>query len=1369
MTRHCTTARGLVLGTALAILAAICTTSCQRDEAFAPETAPRKGFAIGLQLPPPGSWDDQVKAALQDSLHVWLYQLGTDADARFTQRPHPDDPSQPPFARASGEGSEELVLEIDPVAVPTWWRIFVRQGQLLGQTTFALAPQDRERITNVVLGPEAPAEERLVVYPGIPVGPGSSPPEEGGALTAETTLLFPVAVENPSPLTALWMEFALELSDACSIYADPGSRIFEAGDSLAYEFTVASLPGHDGDCRTFGLRMMRTLPAADPVPAGSSVLFYIAAAGDTSATALCVSPHSVRFAVAAGVDTLDSGQVVSPAECEYPSCTGTILSPATGAVLCEGGETTLTWETSSCCPQTVRIVLLRDGVVCRQIAASTANDGEHVWTVAGCTGAAGAYRVALLDAEDRVIAASAGSFTIEQACQPRLTSPNGGEQYRAGESASITWQSAGCCGNFVSIELLRDDTPCLTIAESTANDGELLWTVAACASQYGAYRVRVTDLDSGASDDSDQSFTIGPACTLDVTYPNGGELLCTGAPEVLTWSDTGLCGSTVRLELLTAGQSCLTIATAATNNGSYAWTVEPCPTGAGAYRLRVSDPQSGAADTSDAAFTIAGGCALAVTQPSENVSVCEGDPVEIAWTSSSCCGPAVRLVLLRGGSLCQTIADSVANQGPYVWTAARCEGSNHQYRVQVIDLTTGDTAVSSGTLQIDTCELAVTSPAGGEVLCLGDSLDITWTASACCGSSVGIELLCDGLVCGTITESTTNDGSLTWTVAASTGAGVGYAVRVTDLASGESATSSPFAIAEACAITVTGPLVDDYVCESVPVNVTWTASECCGPWFRIELLLEGQVCATLAPQTDSTGVFPWIPQQCSRLTDGYTIRITDVASGVSAETPAAFSIHPPCTINVVAPSGQESLCQGQSYDIEWEASGCCAETVTLELLRNGQPCETIDVADNNGLYTWTVAACGTSTDAYAIRITDPTSGLTGESSSFSIHTCTITVTNPAGGNALCTGSETLITWTHSTCCGNAVAIELLRAGELCLTIAGSVANNGRYSWIAAQCGGETADYRVRVRDLSTGAAGQSAAAFTIAPSCLIGITAPSAGDELCPGDQVDITWVASSCCPDTFTIELLCAGQVCQLISDDATGGTVSWIVPSDLAGTAGLRVRVSANGGAAVEESGLFSILDECALNFTYPNGGEELCEEQQITITWNSSTCCGSSVEIVLLREGEVVAHPATVTVNDGSFPWTPQRYDGISVGYQLRIRDLTTGAVDYTDAMFRINPACELVLLNPSYGGSYVVGEQVPISWTHTFCCGGTVRIRLTRNGSPCLTIASSTPNDGSYTWPAAQCQYGMTEGYKVEVTDLTTGASAESELPFVILLP
>ncbi len=1356
---------------AFCVLVLVGPTSCDRDTATVPQHVPNGGFGVGLWLPPDGAWDGQVQAALQDSSQVWLYLLGADPPSRFSERPHPDNPARPPYARASAGLSGDIVLEIDPLDQATWWRVFVRRGGLLGQTTFTLAPEDREHIANLMLAPETAVEDGLVVYAGLPVAQGGSPPDASGSLDAGVTLLFPVAVENPTAIDGLSFAYALDLSVESTVYVDPGSRLCAGGDSLAYVFFVTPLDAQGG-CRRFSLSLRRAEGPGlvAPVAAGADVLFYIAAAGDTAGASLCLDRTSVRFKVGAEEDTVPAHRVVGPAECEYPVCEAAISSPMSGEVLCAGAAATITWTTNACCGSTVGIALLHDRVVCRTIAATTANDGEHVWTVTGCGEAQSDYQIALLDASQAIIAATTGGFSIEPGCRIAVTAPAGGERYTEGESRILQWQPGGCCGDEVRLELLSEGEPCLTIAATTENDGMFSWTVAPCSEMYSAYRLRVTDLETQAIGESGQNFSIFPACAPIVDYPNGGETFCVGQPETLTWMGFG-CQGPMRVELLRDGESCLTIAEDAPNTGSYEWTPVPCEQGAGEYSLRIADQQTGAADTSAAPFTIAPACSLGVTSPTAGQGFCPGDPVTITWTVATCCGPSVGIELLHNGVSCLTIVDSTPNNGSYAWIAEPCEGTTGAapaYSIRVTDPETEATGTSPGLFTIGTCEPAITGPAPGAELCLGSTVEVTWTAAECCGELVRVELLCDGLACGVIADSTANDGSLLWTVGEPGSAGVNFGLRVTDLESGNSGTVAPFGIAPSCAIVVTGPTVQDEVCEGAPIEVTWTASSCCASQVSIELLLLGDPCLTIAASTENNGLYLWTPERCDGATEGYTIRVAEIGGQIAGETPAAFTIGPPCAIAITSPTPQATLCEGDQLDITWSASACCGDLTRIELLLNGTVCETIATVLQGSSYAWTVAACGSPTDNHGVRVTNVSTGQSDEVTGLTIHpACALDLTYPDGGETLCAGETVEILWTYGACCGRTVAIDLLRDGISCRSIATAAANTGHYAWTVGGCGTATQGYQVRVRDLSTMTEATSAVTFSVEAECAITITSPGYGDEYCAGDLVDIEWLASSCCPDTFTVEQLCDGAVCATIAVGVTGSSYAWeaSIPPGSLGSYTIRVR----GGDYAGESDVFTVSDECIVYINYPNGEEELCEGDPITITWGHELCCGSSVGIALLREGVVVDVIASSTANDGSHPWTPERFNSSSVGYQIQITDLQTGVVDLSDAMFRINPECYIDANAPN-GGMYYPEEPVTIAWDYSPCCEGPVRIELLLESEPCappLVIAASTPNDGLYTWPAVPCG-SEPFPYTVLITHLGTGVSSTTREPFWITL-
>ncbi|MFH1279127.1 MAG: hypothetical protein ABIK65_12205 [Candidatus Eisenbacteria bacterium] len=94
--------------------------------------------------------------------------------------------------------------------------------------------------------------------------------------------------------------------------------------------------------------------------------------------------------------------------------------------------------------------------------------------------------------------------------------------------------------------------------------------------------------------------------------------------------------------------------------------------------------------------------------------------------------------------------------------------------------------------------------------------------------------------------------------------------------------------------------------------------------------------------------------------------------------------------------------------------------------------------------------------------------------------CGLLLSAPDGGETLCADFPAMITWTASDC-GDSVAIELLRDGVPCGTVAESAPNTGEYEWIAASCDEAAGPYRIRIRDLLSGVEDQSEGDFEIVP------------------------------------------------------------------------------------------------------------------------------------------------------------------------------------------------------------------------------------------------------------------------------------------------
>jgi hypothetical protein len=101
------------------------------------------------------------------------------------------------------------------------------------------------------------------------------------------------------------------------------------------------------------------------------------------------------------------------------------------------------------------------------------------------------------------------------------------------------------------------------------------------------------------------------------------------------------------------------------------------------------------------------------------------------------------------------------------------------------------------------------------------------------------------------------------------------------------------------------------------------------------------------------------------------------------------------------------------------------------------------------------------------------------------------VTSPSGGESWEEGTVHQITWTSSHCTGS-VRIELIRGGAVCLTLSSGTADDGTFSWTAANCADAEGGYTIRVTDVVTGSVSESGVFSVPEPPCLLAVTSRTA-------------------------------------------------------------------------------------------------------------------------------------------------------------------------------------------------------------------------------------------------------------------------------------
>ncbi len=312
-----------------------------------------------------------------------------------------------------------------------------------------------------------------------------------------------------------------------------------------------------------------------------------------------------------------------------------VTRPNGGELFHPGVLERIEWNPGHYKDDRMTVELLRGGAVHSVLAESVANNGAFDWLVPAGIPTGDDYRIRVRSRDRDVQDVSDGDFAIAPEPQLQVLAPNGGEVWAAGSNQRIAWSSLGLGSREICIELLKDTTVIATVVDSTENDGEYFWVVPGDLARGDGYRIRVrTVVYPGASDDSDETFSISTEPSLTVLAPNGGETLYRGVTTSIEWISFGLTGASISIEVRRASnpdETVYEVASSIGNIGAFPWTVpDTFPSGED-YLIRIA-AESGPADFSDAPFAIQ---PCAPEAPAE-VSASDGtyaDRVQVTWTA----------------------------------------------------------------------------------------------------------------------------------------------------------------------------------------------------------------------------------------------------------------------------------------------------------------------------------------------------------------------------------------------------------------------------------------------------------------------------------------------------------------------------------------------------------------------------------------------------------------------------------------------------------------------------------------------------------------------------------------------------------------
>jgi hypothetical protein len=241
--------------------------------------------------------------------------------------------------------------------------------------------------------------------------------------------------------------------------------------------------------------------------------------------------------------------------------------------------------------------------------------------------------------------------------------------------------------------------------------------------------------------------------------------------------------------------------------------------------------------------------------------------------------------------------------------------------------------------------------------------------------------------------------------------------------------------------------------------------------------------------------------------------------------------------------------------------------------------------------------------------------------------------------------------------------------------------------------------------------------------------------------------------------------------------GEYSWTIPDTPSSQCLVRIKEAADGNPSDTSDAVFSIVKTPTLQVTSPNGGESWETGTAHNITWQSEGTVGN-VSIELSTDNGSTWSPITSspTPNDGEYSWTVP--DNPASQCLVRLKEAADGnPSDTSDAVFSIVKTPTIQIISPNGGENWEIGTEQNITWTSINVVGN-VKIELsTNNGSTWSTIASSTANDGIFSWtvpdtPSTKCRVRIKEasdGSPSDTSDSTFSIVSPSTSTLTVISP
>jgi lipoprotein NlpI len=823
------------------------------------------------------------------------------------------------------------------------------------------------------------------------------------------------------------------------------------------------------------------------------------------------------------------------------------------------------------------------------------------------------------------------------------------------------------------------------------------------------------------------------AQTVNITQPNGGEVLYSCQQYPVRWTQSGSFSDYWNIDYSLDGGIIWASITSnfLSTNGQFMWTV-PNVTSTTAL-IRVRDAQNASAvDISNNTFTI--NTPVILTSPTGG-EIWQGlTTQQITWNAAGTSNTYDIHYSKNGGSTWIAIVTNYSSvNGIYNWTVPNDPASS--VLVRVMDRVQNCMQDISNPIQIVPAQPILTFPNGGEELWPGCAINITWDP-ATFYSNVRLDYSTDnGTTWTPIVTSVANNGSRSWTVPVGIPPSNNYIIKAANTSNLNSFDVSDNNFTILPPIDITRPRANDTLVGCSNFTIRHTSSNCIGD-FRYLYSIDGGVSFINIGTGTNTGnnnkTYVWsIPNPHDTIPA--VVRVERIADNTIFSESQVFTLIPSNEITVTSPAGGEQILALTNHLITWTNTANVSGVYEIHYsTNNGSSWTLINNNVTGNAFNWAVPNIPSSNARIRIRDKNNICKEARSPQRFTIVPAQPVLLSPNGGEVLWPGCSYSITWDATTFYSSVKLEYSADNGATWVDIVTSVSNTGSRNWVIPSTINPGNQFLIRASNTSNlSLFDVSDNTFTV-PSPIT-VTRPNVNDALVGCQNFTVRWTKSTCLGNySIQYSIDNGANFTNIINVNDNGSntqTQVWQVPNGITSNQAIVRVISQSNPAIFGLSEVFSIQPSQEITVTAPSSGTQIPALSNYNIEWTNTPNVSGTYEVHYSVNNGSSWTLINNNVTGNAFVWSvPNSPTTIA---KIRVRDKINFCKEFITNTFEITPTLPLLTF-PNGGEELWPGCNINITWDPaTFY--STVRLDYSSdNGVTWNPIFASVTNNGTRSW-------------------------------------